>query len=127
MTRATIEPMTPDRLTVVGCGDAFGSRGRCHPCYLLEHGGRRTLLDCGASAPVALQARGIEPASIDAVALTHLHGDHFGGVPFLIMDALHLVPRTAPLLVAGPPGVAERVLGVLDSLLPGRPVPPGET
>ena len=41
------------------------------------------LVDCGASAPVALKAHGLDPNRIDGIVLSHLHGDHFGGLPFL--------------------------------------------
>ena len=53
---------------------------------LLESEGHRWLLDCGATSLVALRGAGIDPSSIDAVFLSHLHGDHFGGVPFLVLD-----------------------------------------
>ena len=69
------------RLTVIGSGDAFGSGGRHNTCFHLVAGERTVLIDCGASAPVALRARSIDPNSIDAVILSHLHGDHFGGIP----------------------------------------------
>ncbi len=45
------------------------------------------LVDCGATSLVALKAQGLNPDAVDAVAVTHLHGDHFGGLPFLILDA----------------------------------------
>ncbi len=44
------------------------------------------LLDCGASSLVALKRLGLAPASIDVVVISHLHGDHFGGIPFLVLD-----------------------------------------
>ena len=44
------------------------------------------LVDCGATGLVALKAQGLDPNAVDAVAVTHLHGDHFGGLPFLILD-----------------------------------------
>jgi ribonuclease BN (tRNA processing enzyme) len=56
---------------------------------------------------------GIEPESIDAFLLTHLHGDHFGGLPFLILQAA-LQPRAdadrrGPIRIAGPPETEDRV------------------
>jgi ribonuclease BN (tRNA processing enzyme) len=52
------------------------------------------------------------------VLLTHLHGDHFGGVPFLVLDG-QFARRERPLVVAGPPGTAERVPAAMDVLFPG--------
>ena len=85
------------RLTILGSGDAFGSGGRFNTCFLLETAKGKLLVDFGASSPVALKAREIEIDSIDAIVLSHLHGDHFGGLPFLLLDAQFLTPRSRPL------------------------------
>jgi ribonuclease BN (tRNA processing enzyme) len=61
---------------------------------------------------------GIEPASIGSVLLSHLHGDHFAGVPFLILDG-QFSRREAPLHVIGPPGTRERVTAAMEVLFPG--------
>ena len=45
------------------------------------------LVDCGASTSVALRAHDVDPAAIDAIILSHLHGDHFGGIPLFLIDA----------------------------------------
>jgi ribonuclease BN (tRNA processing enzyme) len=103
------------RLTVVGSGDAFGSGGRYNTCFHLTTGGATYLIDCGASAMPALKARGIDPNTIDAVILSHLHGDHFGGIPFLMLDAQYLSRRERPLLFAGPPGTAARIPAAMEA------------
>jgi ribonuclease BN (tRNA processing enzyme) len=97
------------RLTVIGSGDAFGSGGRFNTCFMIEAGGRTVLLDCGASSLVALKARKIDPNAIDGVILSHLHGDHFGGLPFFLLDAQFLSRRERPLIIAGPPGTRARL------------------
>jgi ribonuclease BN (tRNA processing enzyme) len=106
------------RLTVIGSGDAFGSGGRHNTCFHLVTGRRTVLIDCGASAPVALRARNIDSTSIDAVILSHLHGDHFGGIPFLMLDGQYLSRRERPLLFAGPPGTAERINAAMEVFYP---------
>ena len=69
------------RLTIIGCGDAFGSGGRGNTCFLVEAGDTRLALDFGATALVEMKRKGQGPNDLDAIVLTHLHGDHFGGVP----------------------------------------------
>ncbi len=106
------------RLTVIGSGDAFGSGGRHNTCFHLVAGERTVLIDCGASAPVGLRACNIDPNSIDAVILSHLHGDHFGGIPFLMLDGQFLSRRERPLLFAGPPGTADRINAAMEIFYP---------
>ncbi len=69
------------RVHFAGSGDAFGSGGRCQTCIHVSGGGRVLLVDCGATSLAALKAQGLDPGAVDAVAVTHLHGDHFGGLP----------------------------------------------
>lgn len=107
------------RLTVVGCGDAFGSGGRDQACFLVESGGATLALDLGATALVSLKRMGLEPSAIDTIVLSHLHGDHFGGVPFFLLDAQFVARREHPLSIVGPPGTASRVRAAMDVLYPG--------
>jgi ribonuclease BN (tRNA processing enzyme) len=106
------------RLRFLGSGDAFGSGGRLQACLCLDGPGGRVLLDCGATSLVALKRAGIDPGSVGWVLLTHLHGDHFGGVPFLVLDG-QFGRRESPLVVAGPPGTSERVTNAMEVLFPG--------
>lgn len=106
-------------LTLLGTGDAFGSGGRLSSAVLLDLPGFRLLVDCGLTSLTALRRAGVKPSSIDAVLLTHLHGDHFGGVPMLLLDALYNEPRVRPLRVVGPGATRERVFATLDLLFPG--------
>ncbi len=111
------------QLQVLGCGDAFSSGGRLHTCFLLQSGTGAgalppTLLDCGATSLAAMKGRAIEPATIRTILVTHLHGDHFGGLPFLLADAHYRARRTEPLTLAGPPGLAERLRQAREALYP---------
>ena len=103
----------------LGSGDAFGSGGRYHTCFLVTAEATRFLIDCGASSLIALKRYGVDPNSIDTVLVSHLHGDHFGGLPFFLLDA-HLVSRrTRPLTLAGPPGFRDRLRQAQEVFFPG--------
>ncbi len=97
------------RVTVLGAGDAFCNGGRRQSGYFVESNGVGFLLDCGATTLLGLKALGIAAERIDFVAISHLHGDHFGGLPFLFLEYTYEKLRTKPLVVIGPPGTEERV------------------
>jgi ribonuclease BN (tRNA processing enzyme) len=77
------------------------------------------LLDCGATALVAMRRFAIDPASIDVIFLSHLHGDHFAGVLFLLLEQHFVAQRDQPLLIAGPVGTEGRLMAALDVFFPG--------
>lgn len=106
------------KLTIVGSGDAFGSGGRTNTCFFLETAKTKLLIDCGASALPALKEQGVPLNGINGVVLSHLHGDHFGGLPFFLLDARFLSKRDKPLLIAGPPGTKERLTAAMEVFFP---------
>lgn len=106
-------------VTFAGSGDAFGSGGRYQACiHLCGPDGPPALLDCGATSLSALKTLGLDPGEIGAVLISHLHGDHFGGLPFLILDG-QFAGRTRPLTVAGPPGTGARLRQLMEAMFPG--------
>ncbi len=92
--------------------------GRFNTCFFLETAKGTLLVDFGASSLVALKARGLDPDRIDGIVLSHLHGDHFGALPFLLLDAQFLARRERPLLIAGPPGTRARLDQLLEVFFP---------
>jgi ribonuclease BN (tRNA processing enzyme) len=106
-------------VTFVGSGDSFGSGGRFNTCFLVDAPGIRFCIDFGASSLIALEQLRIPHNSIDVVLLTHLHGDHCGGIPVLLADAMLAAKRDRPLTIAGPRETTERMKSVAAALMPG--------
>jgi ribonuclease BN (tRNA processing enzyme) len=107
------------KVQILGSGDAFGSGGRFNTCFRIEDQRGAFLVDCGASSMIAMRKFGVDPNTIRAVLISHLHGDHFGGLPFLILDAQLVSRRTAPLAIAGPPGLRDRLTAAMENFFPG--------
>jgi len=107
------------RLTIIGCGDAFGAGGRLHTSFHVRSQQSTFLIDCGATVLVGMRRLGLEPNDIDTVFVTHLHGDHFGGLPWLLIDGQYVSKRTRPLVVTGPRGIEARFLTAAETLYPG--------
>jgi ribonuclease BN (tRNA processing enzyme) len=97
------------RVSFLGTGDAFNARARCHASYLVSGPSATLLLDCGPTALLAMKRDGHSTDALDAVVLSHLHGDHFAGLPFFFLAYIFDAPRRRPLTVVGPPGTQSRV------------------
>jgi len=105
--------MNAVRITFLGTGDAFFAGGRHQAAYLMESPAGSPegalLLDCGSTALASLNRQNLRPESIDTIYLSHLHGDHTAGLPFLFLYYIYIKPRSRPLRIIGPAGVEERV------------------
>jgi ribonuclease BN (tRNA processing enzyme) len=105
-------------VTFLGTGDAFGSGGRLQTCISLQ-ASSGVLIDCGATALIGMKRFGIDPQSVDVVVLTHLHGDHFAGLAYLIRETQIATQRTKPLTIIGPAGYERVVRDSTELLFPG--------
>jgi len=106
-------------VTFVGSGDAFGSGGRFQTCILVDAPGTRFVIDFGASSLVALNKMGIDHNTIETIVLTHLHGDHCGGIPFILTDAMLGAKRQSPLTIVGPRETEKKLVAINEALMPG--------
>jgi len=106
------------RLTVLGSGDAFSSGGRFPSCYQIESGETRFLLDCGPSILPALKRAGISTSVYSRIFISHLHGDHIGGLPFFLLDAMFPSGRQEPLTLIGPAGLETRLRLLCETMYP---------
>jgi ribonuclease BN (tRNA processing enzyme) len=103
------------QLRFIGCGDALGSGGRANTCFHVTGESVNFLIDCGASSLPALKRFDVVRDDIDLILITHFHGDHFGGLPFFLLDA-QFSRRTRPLVIAGPQGIETRLTQVMEAL-----------
>lgn len=101
---------------MVGTSDAFGSEGRRQSAYLLRASTGSLLLDCGPTTNGGLADLGISRQEIAAIAVSHFHGDHFGGIPLFVLAATYQDQRREPLVLAGPRGMEERVRRLADAM-----------
>ena len=106
-------------LQFIGCGDAFGSGGRFNTCFHLVGEKTNVLIDCGASSLVAMKRLGTDRNAISTIVVTHCHADHFGGIPFFILDAQFFSKRREPLTIVGPVGLEAWYARVMETAFPG--------
>lgn len=110
----------------LGTGDAFNARARCHASYLIQSPSATMMFDCGPSALLAMRRDGLAVEAIDAICISHLHGDHFAGLPFFLLGWIFDEPRSRPLTIAGPPGIEARVSELFRAMyrdISSRPLP----
>jgi ribonuclease BN (tRNA processing enzyme) len=108
--------MAPVWVSFLGAGDAFCAKGRHQAAYLVQAEGASFLLDCGVTTLASLQRTPSLIPAIDTILISHLHGDHFAGIPFLLLHYTHDRPRRRPLRIAGPPGTEERVWSLFRAM-----------
>jgi ribonuclease BN (tRNA processing enzyme) len=106
------------RVITLGTADAFGAAGRFHSAVVVRAGNATALIDCGPTILQALHRSKICPGDIDFVLITHLHGDHIGGLPMLLLDYQFRSRRTRPLVVIGSALCRTRLEALTNSMYP---------
>jgi ribonuclease BN (tRNA processing enzyme) len=98
------------RVVFLGTGNAFNTDGRLSQSLWVESPGVAPLLvDIGPTALAAMQRYRLDPGAVERVFLTHLHGDHLAGWPFLLLHDVYIQKRSRPLQVFGPRGTAAQL------------------
>ena len=90
--------------TLLGCGGTRPPPDRALASRALTVAGHSLLIDCGEGTQTAARRWGVSLYKVDAILLTHYHGDHIFGLPGLWQSRAAL-GRTEPVLMAGPPGL----------------------
>jgi ribonuclease BN (tRNA processing enzyme) len=97
----------PDRLelTFLGTGSGFAP-GRYYSSFLLND---RYLFDASPVVVPHLKKLDKDPRDIEVIFISHFHGDHYFGLPFLLLEYAELEHRTKDLTIVGPPGLQKRI------------------
>ncbi len=94
-------------LTFLGSGNAFASSPRRYWSSFLANG--RYLFDAPPTLLPHLKRLGTPLTDIEVVFISHFHGDHFMGLPFLFLEYVYLTERRDDLFTVGPPGVEQKI------------------
>lgn len=108
-------------MKVLGCGDAFCSGGKFNSAFYFTTSKLNFLLDCGATTLLALKQNNIPVKDIDAVIISHFHGDHFGGLIFLLLEEKKN-KRKKPLYIISPIGMDEKLKTAESLFYPGSDI-----
>jgi ribonuclease BN (tRNA processing enzyme)/isopentenyl phosphate kinase len=115
-----IEPMNKldTKVVFLGIGDAFSSGGKKSAGILIEYPneGIKVLLDCGPHTLQALKLSKINTSSIDWIVISHFHGDHINGIPYLLLELSYQTKRIKPLKIIGPQGIEQQVKQLFTAL-----------
>ncbi|MGC9975940.1 MAG: MBL fold metallo-hydrolase [Syntrophales bacterium] len=106
--------MSNIEIQFLGSGDAFGSGGRLQSCVLVKYSQGQFLIDCGASCLIGMNQYGVDPNDIKMIFVSHLHGDHCGGIPFLILASQLTYKRKEPLVIIGPPRMKDWICQAME-------------
>ncbi|NUM31995.1 MAG: ribonuclease Z [Bacteroidetes bacterium] len=111
--------ITESKLTILGCGAAVPSLLRYNTAQILEMGDKTFLLDCGEGTQWQLLKSKISAFKIDIIFISHLHGDHYLGLPGLL-NTLSLIGRKEKLKIFGPKGIKKIIYSNIN-IIPGFP------
>ena len=114
--RATTKPgrvLLPLRLQVLGTSAARPFHNLYTSAVYLSRGGTSVLIDCGEGILTQVPPKALGQRGLDAVCISHLHGDHVYGLPGLLAS-MSLAGRTRPLYLLGPPALAAYVEAIFS-------------
>lgn len=107
-------------IQIMGSGDAFGSGGRFQTCFWLDWNKKNILIDCGATSSVAFKKNNKNIEDIHAIMISHLHGDHLAGIPFLLMELAYSTRGMSHKIeIFGPKGHENSIRELQEILYPG--------
>lgn len=106
-------------LKILGNNSALPAFDRYPTCQVLDLGGVSIMIDCGEGAQILLRKHSVSWHRIRYIFISHLHGDHYFGLPGLL-NSMSLLGRTNPLTLFAPQellSILNATLGVADTKL----------
>lgn len=100
------------KITILGNNSALPAFGRHPTAQAVSVYGDVLLLDCGEGTQIQMQRYGIKWRNLQHIFISHLHGDHYFGLPGLI-NSMSLLGRVAPMHLHGPAAL----MPILDAML----------
>ena len=91
-------------ISFLGSSNAFASEGRYWSSFIVDG---KYQFDCPPTLLPQLKQLGVALDDIEVIFISHFHGDHFVGLPFLLLEYMYMTPRTKDLYIVGPPGCEE--------------------
>lgn len=110
----------PVELVFLGTGNAFAP-GRYWSSFLVNG---RYLFDCSPAVLAQLRHIGSRPQDIEVIFISHFHGDHYFGLPFLLLDYAERSHRSSDLVIVGPPGIESVTEELYERAYPGLSTKP---
>lgn len=102
------------KIQLLGTGGSMPTKEKGLTSIAIQRGGETLLFDCGEGTQRQMTRTRISPMKIDAIFITHFHGDHFLGIPGLV-QTMSLMDRERKLLIYGPPGTEDRISTLLGA------------
>jgi ribonuclease Z len=99
-------------LHILGSGAALPTSKRQASAQYVNCNERHILIDCAEGTQQQLRKYGLKLQKIQFILISHLHGDHFFGLPGLL-STMHLLGRNKKLSIYGPPGLEALIKAML--------------
>ncbi|MCH1959286.1 ribonuclease Z [Romboutsia hominis] len=99
-------------LILLGCGGNLPTPNRYLSSLFINYNGSRILIDCGEGTQISMKMKNCGFKNLDLILITHLHGDHFNGLPGLL-STIGNSGRTDDLTIVGPVGIKEYINAVM--------------
>lgn len=101
------------KISFLGTGGSMPTKERGVTSIAVRRKDELLLFDCGEGTQRQMTKTDISPMKINAIFLTHFHGDHILGLPGLV-QTMSLMNRERKLEIFGPAGTSEKISRLLD-------------